>query len=77
LNIEQANIESAILLLNKSFPGGFPEMINIPIIETETICTIASLKNKGSYGCDGISNKMLKNAVILTVNLLLMFLIPL
>jgi hypothetical protein len=42
------------------FPDGFPEMINISITETEIICTIASLKNKGSYGYDGISNKILK-----------------
>jgi hypothetical protein len=60
LNIEQANIESAILLLNKSFPNRFPEMINISITEIEIICTITSLKNKGSYGYDGISHKILK-----------------
>jgi hypothetical protein len=59
LNIEQANIELASLLLNKLFLDGFPEMINIPITESEIICTIASLKNKGSYGYDGISNKLL------------------
>jgi hypothetical protein len=60
LNIEQANIELASLLLNKLFPDGFPEMINIPITESVIIYTIASLKNKGSYGYDGISNKLLK-----------------
>jgi hypothetical protein len=35
-------------------------MVNIPITESEIIYTIASLKNKGSYGYDGISNKLLK-----------------
>jgi hypothetical protein len=60
LNIEQANIELASLLLYKSFPGGFPEMVSIPITESEIICTISSLKNKGFYGYDGISNKLLK-----------------
>jgi hypothetical protein len=35
-------------------------MVNIPITESEIICTIASLKNKGSYGYDGISNTLLK-----------------
>jgi hypothetical protein len=35
LNIEQANIELASLLLSKSFPDGFPEMGNIPIPESE------------------------------------------
>jgi hypothetical protein len=60
LKIEQANLELASLLLNKSFPDGFPEMINIQITESEIICTIASLKNKGSYGYDGISNELLK-----------------
>jgi hypothetical protein len=61
LNIEQANNKLASLLLNKSFPDGFPEMISIPVTESEIICTIASLKNKGSYGYDGMSNKLLKN----------------
>jgi hypothetical protein len=58
-NIEQANIELASLSLNKLFPDDFPEMINIPITESDMICTIASLKNKGSYGYDEISNKLL------------------
>jgi Notch-like protein len=35
-------------------------MINILITESEIICKIAFLKNKGSYGYDGISNKLLK-----------------
>ena len=37
----------------------FPQIINIPITETEVICTIFSLKNKTSCGYDGLSNKIL------------------
>jgi hypothetical protein len=42
------------------FPDSLPEMIIIPVTETEIICIIASLKNKNSSGYDGISNKILK-----------------
>jgi hypothetical protein len=49
-----------VFYLINHFFDGFPEMINIPITESEIICTIASLKNKGSYGYDGISSKLLK-----------------
>jgi hypothetical protein len=59
LNIQQTNINSAILFLNNWFPNGFLKMINIPITEDE-ICRINSLKFKNSTGYDGISNKILK-----------------
>ena len=63
-NIQQANTESAIISLRKSFPDGFPKIINIPITEVEIKCTITSLKNKNSSGNDGLSNKMLKYVII-------------
>jgi hypothetical protein len=43
-NMEQANMNSAILFLKNLFPDGFPEVIAIPGAETEMICTIAALK---------------------------------
>jgi hypothetical protein len=30
----------------EAFPDGFPEIINIPITDTEVKCTIFSMKNK-------------------------------
>jgi len=46
--------------LRESYPLEFPQIINIPITETEIICTVSSLKNKTSCGYDGLSNKILK-----------------
>ena len=42
-----------------SFLREFSQIISIPVIETEVICTIFSLKNKISCGYDGLSNKIL------------------
>jgi hypothetical protein len=52
--------ELAVQLLHKSFPHGFPDIPNIPVTESEIICTIKSLKNKDSSGYDGITNRILK-----------------
>ena len=46
--------------LRESFPYDFPPIINIPVTETEVICTVSSLKNKISCGYDGLFNKILK-----------------
>jgi hypothetical protein len=52
--------ESAILSLREAFPYDFPQIISIPITVAEVICSISSLKNKNSNGCDGLSSKILK-----------------
>jgi hypothetical protein len=39
---------------------GFPDTINVPIMETEVLCTINSMKKNNSSGYDEISNKLLK-----------------
>ena len=57
---QQPNTESAMFSLSESFPYEFPQIINIPITETEVIFTISSLKNKTSCCYDGLSNKILK-----------------
>ena len=57
---QQPNTESATFSLRESFPYEFPQIINIPIAEAEVICTISSLKNKTSFGYDGLSKKILK-----------------
>jgi len=49
-----------VFSLRVSFPYEFQQIINIPITETEVICTISSLKNKTSCGYDGLSNKIVK-----------------
>jgi hypothetical protein len=49
-----------VQLLHRSFPQGFPGIPNIPITESEIICTIKSLKSKDSSGYDGITNRILK-----------------
>jgi hypothetical protein len=54
------DIDHAVQLLQNSFPHGLPDMPNIPITESEIICTIKSLKSKDSSGYDGISNRILK-----------------
>ena len=46
--------------LRKSFPDGFPKIIIIPITEAEIICTITSLWNENSSGCNKLSNRILK-----------------
>jgi len=46
--------------LRESFPYEFPQIINIPVTEIEFICAISSLKNKTSFGYDGLANKILK-----------------
>jgi hypothetical protein len=48
------------LFLRNLFPGGFPEMLTVPIPEAEITCIMASLKSNNSSGYDGISNKILK-----------------
>jgi hypothetical protein len=60
LPISKFDIDHAVQLLQNSFPQGFPDMPNIPITESEIICTIKSLKSKNSSGHDGISNRILK-----------------
>jgi hypothetical protein len=60
LPISKFDIDHAVQLLQNSFPQGFPGMPNIPITESEIICTIKSLKSKDSSGYDGISNRILK-----------------
>jgi hypothetical protein len=52
------NINHALKLLQSSFPHSSPEMLNIPITETDTVCTINSMNNKNSSGFDEISNKL-------------------
>ena len=52
--------ELAILLLKESFPHEFPQIINIPVTESEAFCTIPSLKNNTSRGYDGLPSKTLK-----------------
>jgi hypothetical protein len=37
LRIQQANIESTKFSLKEGFPHGFPEIINIPITESEVM----------------------------------------
>jgi hypothetical protein len=51
--------ESVILSLKEAFSCDFPQIINIPVTAAEVICSVFSLKNKNSCGCDGLSNKML------------------
>jgi hypothetical protein len=68
LPISKFETYHAVHLLQNSFPQGFPDMPNIPITESEIICTIKSLKNKDSSGYDGISNRTLKYAGNILVN---------
>ena len=46
--------------LRESFAYEFPQIIYIPVTETEVRCTTSSLKNNTSYFYDGLSNKILK-----------------
>jgi len=57
---QQPNTESAKFSLRESFPYEFPQIINILITEAEVICAISSLKDKTSFGYDGLSNKIVK-----------------
>ena len=41
---QQPKTKLAMLSLRESFPYEFPQIINMPIIETEVICTISSFK---------------------------------
>jgi hypothetical protein len=45
LRIQKANIESTKVSLKEAFSQGFPDVINIPITESEVKCTIKVLKN--------------------------------
>ena len=56
-----------------SFPYEFQQIINIPITETEVICTISPVKNKTSCGYDGLSNKILNYVVVKFLNLSLTY----
>jgi len=60
LKVNNVDIYTAISLLRNLYPFNFIEMEVIPITESEIICTISSLKNTHSSGCEGISNKMLR-----------------
>jgi hypothetical protein len=60
LPISKLDIDHAVQLTQNSFPQGFPDMPNIPVTESEIICTIKSLKSKDSSGYDGITNRILK-----------------
>jgi hypothetical protein len=57
---QQPNNESLIFSLMESFPYEFPQIINIPVTETQVICTISSLKNTTSCGYDGLSSNVLE-----------------
>jgi len=57
---QQPNSESAMFSVRKSFHYEFPQIINIPVTETEIICIVSSLKNTTLYGFDGLYNKILK-----------------
>jgi hypothetical protein len=59
LQSEHVSIDHALKLLQNSFPQDFPEMINIPVMETEIVCTINSMNNNNLSGYDKISNKLL------------------
>jgi len=48
------------VLANFSLRESFPHEFNIPVTETEVICTLSSLKNKTMCGYTGLSNKILK-----------------
>ena len=61
LQSEHVSIDHALKLLQNSFPLGFPEMINIPIMKTAVMCTVTSVNNKNSSGFDEISSKQLKS----------------
>ena len=54
-----SNIESTKFSCKAAFPQGFPEIIKIPITESEVKCTIKVLKNKNSSGYNGISTKII------------------
>jgi len=43
----------------ESFPYEFPQIIKIPITETEVTCTISLLKNETSCAFGGLTNKIL------------------
>jgi hypothetical protein len=58
LQTEHVNIHHAFKLLQSSFPHSSPETLNIPITETDTVCTINSMNNKNSSGFDEISNRL-------------------
>jgi hypothetical protein len=60
LNIGKVGIYSALLSLNNSSSQDFPDMMIIPITESEIFSTFASLKNRSSSGYEGISNRTLK-----------------
>ena len=60
LRIQQTNIESTKFSLKEVFLQGLPEIINIPVTESEVKCIIKVLKNKNSIEYDGISNKIIK-----------------
>jgi len=57
---QQPNTESTMFSIRKSFHYEFPQIINVPITETEVIRIMSSLKNTTLYGFDGLYNKILK-----------------
>lgn len=58
LQTEHVNMHHALKLLQSYLPHSSPEMLNIPITETDTVCTINSMNSKNSSGFDEISNKL-------------------
>jgi hypothetical protein len=60
LKVNNVDIYTAISLLRNLYPFNFTEMEVIPVTESEIICSVSSLKNTNSFGCEGISNKMLR-----------------
>jgi hypothetical protein len=60
LTAEQKNSEAPSHFLHASFQQGFPEMANIPIMDSEIVHTINSINNKNSAGYNEISNKILQ-----------------
>jgi hypothetical protein len=47
----------------EAFPDGFPEIINIPITDSEVKCTILPMKNKKLSHYDSITSNILKLSV--------------
>ena len=60
LNMNKANVNSAMSYLNKYFTEAFPTMNLLPVTEPEIISIINNLKLTYSSGYDGITNKILK-----------------
>jgi hypothetical protein len=56
-------IQNRRALLKKDYPSEFPHMQIVSITEVEIRSITISLKSQNSFGCDGISTKILKLCV--------------